>query len=330
MVLWTLAVGLAAATRPSLQLAIDIKYHSLKDVFMQAVETFAGDISASVCAFNRENREFGVRCDLETEHWDRSSKGNILSECVLVNFTVANGTQPLQSLCKSLQVPGLSLNSVFLRPEISYSELETLLCCSSALSSPACLPYSPVVCSSRHLQAACYTKCTQSHAGHCTVVCPVCPSDDKFCLCRNDCYRVSLNNDICGKSCNASTSVEVIPNNSTNTEEGANTTVVAITCSCIGVCLYGLYRLFAIVGGCVYALTKTRWKIVTQRRYFASEPVASVPAISDVEERVIAQLSSQRIGSITSEDIDNCCPQILYMPSLNEFGELICTVCLGE
>lgn len=105
MIMWTLAVGLAAATKPHLQLAIDTKHHSLEEVFSQALETFAGDVSASVCAFNRGNREFGVRCDLETEHWDRS-KQNILSECGSDNSAAANGSQPLQSPCKSFQVLG--------------------------------------------------------------------------------------------------------------------------------------------------------------------------------------------------------------------------------
>lgn len=133
-----------------------------------------------------------------------------------------------------LSSPGLSLNTVFFPAKISYSELETLICCSSALSSSVCLPYSRTVCSSRHLLAACYTKCSQSRIGHCTLVCPVCASDDAFCQCRNSCYRVSLNNEMCGQRCNASNSEEVDQKSSTNREKGTNTTVVAISCSCIG------------------------------------------------------------------------------------------------
>lgn len=79
------------------------------------------------------------------------------------------------------------------------------------------------------------------------------------------------------------------------------------------------------MGWCVYALTKKRWKRIIQGRYFESEPV-----VSDIEERAIVQLSSHRTASITSENIDHCCPQAPYVPSLNEFKEQICTVCLGE
>jgi hypothetical protein len=333
--------------RSHLQLAIDAKHHSLEKVFWQALETFGKDISASLCAFNRENREFGVRCDLDTEPWDRSSKRDILSECEFGNSTAANGTEPLQSLCKSLQVPGLSLNSVFFRPQISYSELETLLCCSSALSSSACLPYSRTICSSRYLQGGCYyPNCSPSmiENGICVDTCSPCHSDDLFCQCMQTCSQENLLNERCDRSCNVSAcdydrKLCLIE----QSEGSSNTswTIWIVGSLSIGCFLYGVYRVLGVLGCLVYSHMKRRERerVQSPQRSYAAVHSRSVSDASGLEEGVLvrAAATSQPISEaqdtafcITSETIERFCPQMLYISSLTEFQEQICTVCLDE
>jgi len=214
MVLWALAVGLALALRPHLQLALYKRDVSLEGAFWQGLEVWGAEITASLCIF-RENTGFsrekvGTRCDLVSGHSAKDRNRAIFQQCLEGNCTIGeeNCTQSLQPVCNSAQTPAISLNSVSFRPSISYEDLEAALCCSAVLSPSLCLAYSPAACSfPRHLQDQCFPQCTLDmlNEGLCASLCvSPCATDDYFCQCMQTCTHAQLQNNDCDPPCNVS------------------------------------------------------------------------------------------------------------------------------
>lgn len=340
MGLWVVAMGLAVALRPHLQLALRLQNSSLEGAFWQALENWGEHITASLCIF-RENtgldrEEVGVRCDLES---NSTSNSTLFQQCFSGNCSQGAATCP-QS-CKSAQTPGMSLNSVSFRPSLSFDELEAALCCSSVLPASLCMSYSPAICVfPRYLQGQCYPECTlpMLNEGLCTSLCTSpCARDDFFCQCMQSCTQEKLLNSECDLPCNTSAcDYDNTVCLQTVYEESSTWVTWIVGSLSVGCFLYFLHRVLGVLGCLVYShMKKQRMRRVWTQTY-ASQHSRNISDISASEDGNLVRPSQpvseapDTAASLTSEVIDRLCPQIRYFRTLAEFQESICTVCLGE
>ena len=196
MVSGVLRIGLLLALR--LHMETTLSNRLFEGVFWQVVRHFGVNVTASVRIL-QENRT-GIECQI------LGDKGSydLIKECALGNC--GNSMYPCQTLVSTIGIshktPVIAVNSLSYHRNVTYTELETALCCTSTPLPVSCPSYSPMHCS-RYLGPNCTPNCTLPELCTPCEVTP-CAAQDQTCQCLLTCSEEQLTNDVCDQPCNTS------------------------------------------------------------------------------------------------------------------------------